>query len=383
MRIAIVRGPVLMPWETQNFEPWLNRHKVVCFCSTENFYDTSNIKIPIKRLPPLNGDIEQMEGLEEELKDFDIAFTYDIFWRSSAQAVKVKAKSSCKIKVVVFEIENIPFMYEKNPMNINAGMLESALRTDTRATSREGADFFICITERAREALLLEGVPEKKLKVILRGVDTKAFKPRPKLDITTLNSFGIDKDDLVVFFNGRYKWEKGVYELIYAIKRLVDDPKIDEGRLKFLLLGNGQEWEGMKWLIEKLNVAPFIRLLTKVPYHLLPEVYNLADIFALPNIPLRHIREQDNMAVKEAMASGLAVVSTYCGSTSESIGDAGLLVEPADHFSLYQALKRLILDEPLRKEFGRKARRRAEQVLNAEVCAAEIEKVFKSLLTTE
>jgi len=86
------------------------------------------------------------------------------------------------------------------------------------------------------------------------------------------------------------------------------------------------------------------------------------------------------MAIKEAMASGLPVVSTHCGAIPEVVGKAGILVEPADHFSLYQTLKRPILDESLRKELGLVARRRAEQVLNAEVCAAEIEKVFESLL---
>lgn len=378
MRIAIIRGQIATPWEMQNFEDWLNRHRIVCFCSTENFYDISNVKIPVKRLPPLGGDPEQLEGLEEELKNFDIAFVGDIYWYSSAQTVRAAKHSN--LKVVVYELENIPFAYEEKLISIQGG-IGSDLRTVIRNRGRRGADFFICATERAKEALLLEGVPEDKLKVVRQGVDVNIFKPRPKLEEAILSSFRIERDDLVVFFNGQYRWENGVYELIYAIKRLIDDPEIDRSRLKFLFLGQGSEWEGMKWLITKLGVTPFIRLLSQSPYHLLPDLYNLADIFVLPGIPQRNRRRQINYAFMEAMACGLPVVSTYCGSTPELIGEAGILAEPADHLSLYQALKKLILDKSLRRELGLKGRRMTEQVLNAKLFAREAEKIFENLLS--
>lgn len=64
------------------------------------------------------------------------------------------------------------------------------------------------------------------------------------------------------------------------------------------------------------------------------------------------------MALMESMAMGLPVVSFDCPSGPKQLtrnGEDGLLIPPGDANSMAAALRRLISDDPLRAELGRKA----------------------------
>jgi glycosyltransferase involved in cell wall biosynthesis len=79
-----------------------------------------------------------------------------------------------------------------------------------------------------------------------------------------------------------------------------------------------------------------------------------ADIFALSSDYEGH-----PVALMEAMAAGLPVVATAVGGVPEIAGDAALLVPPRDVDALTQALQRLVEDLELRRELGKRARRRS------------------------
>jgi glycosyltransferase involved in cell wall biosynthesis len=69
--------------------------------------------------------------------------------------------------------------------------------------------------------------------------------------------------------------------------------------------------------------------------------YDRADIFVLPTE-----YEGYGMAVAEALARGLPVISTPTGGIDEMVGTrAGILVPPGDVTALASALRRLITDK--------------------------------------
>jgi glycosyltransferase involved in cell wall biosynthesis len=80
------------------------------------------------------------------------------------------------------------------------------------------------------------------------------------------------------------------------------------------------------------------------------------DIFALSSV-----KEEIPLVLVEAMAAGLAVVSTTVGRAPELIEDGacGLLVRPRDLTAMAAALERLAGDEDLRARLGAAARDRA------------------------
>ena len=89
------------------------------------------------------------------------------------------------------------------------------------------------------------------------------------------------------------------------------------------------------------------------------QLYGGADIAVLPTLG-----DASPYAVVEAMAHGLPVVTTDVGAIREAVlpERTGLLVPAADPLSLRRALQRLVDQPHLRREMGRQARERAEQV---------------------
>jgi glycosyltransferase involved in cell wall biosynthesis len=71
--------------------------------------------------------------------------------------------------------------------------------------------------------------------------------------------------------------------------------------------------------------------------------------------------EPFGLSTVEGMATGLAVVASRTGGTTEVIGNAGLLFERDDVDGLASHLARLLDDPGLRADFGRLARARAER----------------------
>lgn len=76
----------------------------------------------------------------------------------------------------------------------------------------------------------------------------------------------------------------------------------------------------------------------------LARAYDRADVFVLSTL-----RETYGMAVSEAIAHGLPVVSTRTGAIPQLVGDeAGLLVDPGDQESLRVALTQMLTDDATR-----------------------------------
>ena len=83
----------------------------------------------------------------------------------------------------------------------------------------------------------------------------------------------------------------------------------------------------------------------------LSDCYDAADVFVLATL-----QETYGMAVAEALAHGLPVVSTATGAIPALVGEnAGLLVPPRSTEALTAALARVIGDPSLRAELARGA----------------------------
>ncbi|GAB4334508.1 MAG: glycosyltransferase family 4 protein [Dehalococcoidia bacterium] len=90
--------------------------------------------------------------------------------------------------------------------------------------------------------------------------------------------------------------------------------------------------------------------------------YADADIFCLPTLG-----DCTPVALGEAMAAGLPVVTTSVGSNHETVrdGEHGFVVAPGDVGALREALSRLVDDAALRQAMGAAARSRAHDRMDA------------------
>jgi glycosyltransferase involved in cell wall biosynthesis len=105
--------------------------------------------------------------------------------------------------------------------------------------------------------------------------------------------------------------------------------------------------------VEECHLGDRVSLAGELDAEQLEEHYLRADVFVLATL-----RETYGMAVAEALAHGLPIVSTSTGAIPALVGtDAGLLVGPGDVQGLSRALSRVIGDADLRAQLAAGARR--------------------------
>jgi starch synthase len=383
-RIAVIRGANLNKFEMQTYEPLREHFEIEAFCIATNNFSLQGINLPIHKLLGIEVFLpkifkryydlvfglflemqQPMFGLRKKLKDFDILHIPEISYYYSYQAAKAKRKYG--LKMVATHAENIPFPYGKNWLSkwrINQVIKE--------------VDLFLPLTQSAKEVLLLLGVPTEKIKVLPFGIDVNLFTPQGK-DLSLGARFGLQKEDLVILFVGRISRGKGVYELVYAAKKLLEDRELAGKKIKFLLVGSGLARRKIEKLIGRLDILSGVTIIENLEYDLMPKIHNLADIFVLPSIATKWWQEQFGMVLIESMACGKAVVATQTGSIPEVVGEAGVLVQPNDPFSLAKAIRKLILDEKLREELGKKGRERAETNFSVTVVSQKLKQIYEKL----
>ncbi len=377
MNIAILRGATINKWEMQNYEPLAKYFKVEGIYAKPNLFDTSAIKFPLKKFyslaKPLNnityghylgkmlfGNIDYPFFLTNYLKKFDIINTIETFYPYTIQALNSK-KSNPKQKVIVTVWENIPFANE---------MFKKQIENKRRAI--EEADHFIATTKRAKNALILEGVDHQRITTLYMGIDTNRFAPKEKNE-EYLKKIGFTNDDFIILSIGRLTWEKGIQDIIKAVKPLIDQNE----KIKLLIIGDGEKYDYLQNLASKLKISKNIKIIKHVSYSLLPEIHNLADVFVLPSIPTQNWQEQFGMVFIESMACQKPIISAFSGSIPEVIGDAGILVPPADVYSLTQELKKLHNNQSLRETLGLKARKKSQELFNSKKVGHKIKKIFE------
>lgn len=371
MKVGIVRGPFLNEWEMQTFEK-LHEFNVspVGIAAEDNRYEI-NFGFPVKKLKrfgqmnkiPLVSQGFQyffpynnyLLGFKETVKELDILHTAETFHTFSLQCVKSGKPT------VVTVWENLPFVNERGRYK----------RFKKEVISK--AQHFIAISQKAKEALEIEGAGPEKISVIPGGIDIETFRPAEK-DSALLKEYGISKDDAVILFAGRLVIEKGILDLVYVLKDLKDLIKTH-----LLVVGSGPLKKKITKLAKYLQVSERITLIEGIEYAQMPKIHNLADVFCLPSIPTQKWEEQLGYVLLEAMACEKPVVSTFSGSIPEVVGDEGILIHPGDRKELYEALYELSSDAEKRKKMGMGGRKWVRDNFSAINIAEKVSCVYKSL----
>jgi glycosyltransferase involved in cell wall biosynthesis len=206
------------------------------------------------------------------------------------------------------------------------------------------------------------GVPTSRVTVILNGVDTEYFQPRPAGGkngppiALALARFVPDKDhDTLIraFAEARARVPD-------ARLRLVGDgPRLDAARSLAASLLPG---DSVQFFPARPDIRPFLHQASLL---VLSSTYE-----ALPNVVL------------EAMAAGLPVIATQVGGLPEVIvpETTGLLIPPRHPAALGEAMARLLADPAACMALGRAGRQRAVREFSFAAMVRRHEAVFDRLL---
>lgn len=365
-RICYFRGSYLNPFETQYLEPLRSDFDLTVGYTRSHRFNIDSISLPrvmVNCADYMNGLVprqikghhvpnvlkvlgydEVLLGYADLLSKFELIHVQEQAFYSTWQIARAKKRHGFKLVVVQAEVN--PYWYTGNrAIRGRAGFV------------REQADVFIARSARAKAALVCEGVPPERIRVIGHGVDPCRFCPGPK-DLELCRALGIDPDRFVVLFVGHLLWTKGIFALASAAKLLFEDETVRRLDPLFVLVGEGGDRRSFEHHLTALGLQKHFLLVGRQPYSRLPEIHRLADVFVLPSISTQYILEQFGIVLIESMATGKPAISTHCGAIDEVVADAGLLVQPNDYLRLAEALGSLCRNESLREELGRRGRER-------------------------
>ncbi len=384
-KVGILRGASLNPYEGQYFKELPKfGFQPIGITTIDNAFSPEEIPFPVRvghsyktliggrflRLERLakkatkynfesyNFRIYNLKGLT---KDLDIIHSADIEFPYTYQAAKTG------IPTVVTEWENIAFNFEELPYS------------RIKKYNREHVAHFIAITEKAKEALVLEGTKSDRITVIPAGVDCDTFKPQAK-NTQIIERVGIAKDNVKILFVGRFVPEKGIFDLLNAFSILLKNKQ----NVDLLIVGSGttEMTTEIKKLIVELKIGAKVKFLGGIKYSDMPQIHNVADVFCLPSAETKTWAEQFGYSLVEAMACGKPAVSTWTGSIPEIVKhrQTGILVKPNDPDALKSAIEELVDNKTTREKFGLNGREWVLKMFEANKVASQIADVYRKVI---
>ena len=185
----------------------------------------------------------------------------------------------------------------------------------------------------------------KKIKIIRNGIDTSYLKPQKK--------------EKYIFSSGRLLPRKGFQYLIKAVSG-------EDIGFEVHIAGDGPMMEELKNLSKRSK--------TKIVFHgwmdnTGREFKNLiekASIFVLASS-----KENASISLLEGMSAGCAMITTDISGCPETLGKAGLLIEPENWKDLLQKIKRITESEKKMIKLQKLSRKRAEDVFDWDVVIEE------------
>jgi len=345
--VLVVRGQFANPWELGSWRELPDRFEVSYLLTSSNRFDAPEglravdvhalrDVLPQRGLGELAAEAlgDRYWGAGHAFADADVVHAAELSFWFAAEAAKRKLGHGFRLVQTVWE--TIPLL--------------EAYRRGKHRRYRDlvlaQTDLFLAATERAANALRLEGVEEQRILVCPPGIDVQRFsRARGRRDAPSEHT---------IISPGRLAWEKGHQDVLRALAALHRGlVRLPDGRLtkpRLLIIGSGPEERRLRAHAAELGLADAVEIHT-VPYEEMPTVFAGASAMVLASlsspsgahhpmdIPRAFWEEQFGMVLAEAMAAGLAIVASTSGAIPEVLAGAPVdLVAPGDWMAIAGAL---------------------------------------------
>jgi len=230
--------------------------------------------------------------------------------------------------------------------------------------------FALANCEFFRQRVIELGCPEHRIIVHGSGTDCRqfAFAPRQKPSDGKVRIITI----------GRLVEKKGIEYGIRAIAQLTKT----KPNLEYIIIGDGELRPALQQLIVDLGVENWVRLIGWQEQREIISLLERSHIFIAPCVTSKD-GDQDAPVntLKEAMAMGLPVISTWHGGIPELIEDgvSGFLVPERDAGAIAERLSHLIDRPELWPEMGKAGRDRVQEKYDINKLNDELVKIYRRL----
>jgi len=184
------------------------------------------------------------------------------------------------------------------------------------------------------------------------GVDESLFKPQTQTELA--RQLGIQENDFVVGFVGRFVEEKGLLTLVKALAGLAEKP------WKLLLLGRGPLQSTLLEMAAEKGIKEKLIFVESVPHDRVYQYINLMHTLVLPSqttyefktLTAAGWKEQFGHVLIEAMACKVPVIGSDSGEIPNVIGEAGLVFPEGNVAELQKCLMQLMENPELREKLA-------------------------------
>jgi glycosyltransferase involved in cell wall biosynthesis len=260
--------------------------------------------------------------------------------------------------------------------------------TQQMESSRKKKDFFhhwiynnldglIVITERIKGQVSRNThLPPDRLFHLYYGIDLKVFSPNFPQRERARKQFGIFPDDICIGIVGRLEEGKGQHILLYALDQLKEVlPKIKVMIIGTETVGKSGFFSDLKNLVKDLNLSE------QVIFTGFQE--NVQSVSAALDVVVMASRKETfGLSLIECMAQEIVPIATDAGGVPEIVkhGENGILVAPFDIPALSDAIRMMVLDEPLRRKLAYAARQTVLEKFNLSDHLLGLEEIFRGCI---
>jgi glycosyltransferase involved in cell wall biosynthesis len=182
-----------------------------------------------------------------------------------------------------------------------------------------------------------------------------------------------------ILFCGRLVSEKGVPDILAAAPSIISEAARRGFRIQWVFVGSGP-WQQVLANQNRVIGKNWHSTVESATYDQMPRLYREADIFLAPSTPTKTWEEQYGMALLEAQASGLPIVTTRCGGIPENVGDAAIVVPPSDPDAIAREIISFLITPKKRGMYAARARKRAVSRHDIRVGARAVARVYERVL---
>ncbi len=243
-----------------------------------------------------------------------------------------------EIEILNREQQRVPDFFQAYLGDGSLDMAELGWLHDRRRRDLAQADLVLVPSEHiATQVRDRSGVPPSRVRVIPYAADPTRFQPR--------SGDGKVHPKICRFlFAGGITQRKGISDLLAAWKQV--------RKPGWTLSMAGDAPESVRKLVPADDTS--LKLLGRISYADMPKVMAEHDVFVFPSL-----FEGSAVVCYEAMAAGLAVITTPQAGSVVNDGEEGLIIPAADPRKLARAMRTLGEDQELRRDMGESARLRA------------------------
>jgi glycosyltransferase involved in cell wall biosynthesis len=223
-------------------------------------------------------------------------------------------------------------------------------------------DHLMTVSEASKNDISLDfKIDKSKFSVVPNGINTDIFYPIPG---------NIRPENRLIVTNSADTPLKGLKYLLMAVDRLRKTRDIH-----LTVIGKPKPNGIIEKLIKELNMNGTVKFTGRIDEKDFAGYYAGSTIAVVPSI-----YEGFGLPAGEAMACAVPVISTTGGALPEVVGDAGVLVPPADDYALEKAIADLLDKPDMRYKLGKAGYERVIRNFTWKNTAMEITDLYRKAI---